>query len=90
MKTIALDDLTIALAIKVPGSRVAFLQSLFESYEGVGSVRTIDIQRGEVIIMTTPDQLAECKQILEDEKEQLKWSPDSQLNKDELEKIFDW
>lgn len=90
MKTITLDDLTIALAIKVPGSRVAFLQSLFESYEGVGSVRTIDIQRGEVIIMTTPDQLAECKQILEDEKEQLKWSPDSQLNKDELEKIFDW
>ena len=53
-------------------------------------MRTIDIQRGEVIIMTTPDQLAECKQILEDEKEQLKWSPDSQLNKDELEKIFDW
>ena len=90
MKTIALDDLTIALAIKVPGSRVAFLQSLFESYEGVGSVRTIDIQRGEVIIMTTPDQLAECKQILEDEKEQLKWSANSQLNKKELQKIFDW
>lgn len=90
MKTIALDDLTIALAIKVPGSRVAFLQSLFESYEGVGSVRTIDIQRGEVIIMTTPDQLAECKKILEDEKKQLKWSADSQLNKDELQKIFDW
>ena len=90
MKIIALDDLTIALAIKVPGSRVAFLQSLFESYEGVGSVRTIDIQRGEVIIMTTPDQLAECKKILEDEKKQLKWSADSQLNKDELQKIFDW
>jgi len=90
MKTITLDALTIALAIKVPGSRVAFLQSLFESYEGVGSVRTIDIQRGEVIIMTTPDQLAECKQILENEKETLKWSPDSQLTKDELQKIFDW
>ena len=74
----------------MPGSRVAFLQSLFESYEGVGSVRTIDIQRGEVIIMTTPDQLAECKKILEDEKKQLKWSADSQLNKDELQKIFDW
>lgn len=90
MKTIPLDELTIAIAIKVPGSRVAFLQSLFESYEGVGSVRTIDIQRGEVIIMTTPDQLTECKKILEDEKEQLKWSPDSQLTKDELQKIFDW
>lgn len=90
MKTIKLDDQTIAIAIKLPGSRIAFLQTLFESYEGVGSVRTVDVKRGEIIIMTTPDQLADCKKILDDEKEQLNWSDDSQLNSADLEKIFDW
>lgn len=68
-----IDENTYALYLEVPGSRVVQLQSFFECYEGVGIVRTLDIRKSLVCILTTEPMLPDCLKILEDLQDRIPW-----------------
>ena len=81
-----LDDWAVALYVEVPGSKVVLFQAFLDLYEAVGIVRTIDIRRSRVCVVTTRDQLQDCLSIMEALKATVPWRmvekpPDS-------EKIF--
>ena len=68
-----LDEKTAAIFLKVPASKVALMQSLFESYEGVGSVRTLDIKNSLISILCTKDQKETCLEVLKDIQMEANW-----------------
>jgi len=68
-----IDYYTCMIYLELPGSRVVLLQAFFESYEGLGVVRTLDIRQGLVCILTTPDMLSEALAVLEAEQDSLAW-----------------
>jgi hypothetical protein len=70
-----LDEHTFVLYLEVPGSKVVLLQGFFELYEGVGTVRTLDIRRSLLCILTTRTMLADCIKILHEISSHVPWRP---------------
>lgn len=68
-----LDEHTWALYLQVDGAQVVLLQALFETYEGLGTVRTLDIRKSLVCILTTPPQLKDCCGALESMRGEIEW-----------------
>jgi hypothetical protein len=61
---VTLDEGTVALYLKVAGSRIVLFQAIFETYEGLGTVRTIDVRKALVSVITTPSQVPDCQSLL--------------------------
>jgi hypothetical protein len=57
---------TISLLIQIPPREIAYLNFVFESYEGVAAVRTVDPRKGIVELMVAPHYQEEIKEILKD------------------------
>lgn len=57
---------TISLFIQIPPHEIAYLNFVFESYEGVTAVRTVDPHEGIVELMVPPHYQEEIKEILKD------------------------
>jgi hypothetical protein len=57
---------TIALLIQIPPYEIAYLNFVFESYEGVAAVRTVDPREGIVELMVSPHYQDETREILKD------------------------
>jgi hypothetical protein len=55
---------TISQLIQIPPREIAYLNFVFESYEGVAAVRTIDPHRGIVELMVSPHYQEETREIL--------------------------
>jgi hypothetical protein len=55
---------TISLLIQIPPREIAYLNFVFESYEGVAAVRTVDPRNGIVELMVSPHYEEETKEIL--------------------------
>ena len=70
-----LDGQTTALFLEVPGPKVVVLQGFFELFEGLGIVRTIDVRKSQIAILTTNSLLDECIAALEGVKEEVQWKP---------------
>jgi len=68
-----LDSETCLIYLEVPGAKVVLLQAFFELYEGLGTVRTIDIKKSQVCIITTPSFVSDCMMVLEELKYQVPW-----------------
>ncbi len=68
-----IDSETCAVYLLIASAQVVLLQNLIESYEGAGTVRTLDAESGLVAILTTPSMLAECSQILESIRAIIPW-----------------
>ncbi|NMC63527.1 MAG: DUF4911 domain-containing protein [SAR324 cluster bacterium] len=68
-----LDEYAVVLHIEVPGSKVVLFQAFFELHEAIGIVRTIDIRRSRVCVVTTEDMLPDCLKLLEALKDQIPW-----------------
>ena len=68
-----LDSSSVALYLEVPRSNVVLLQAYFELYDGVGTVRTLRGERPVVCVLTTPQQLETCLNVLEAVKAQVAW-----------------
>ena len=68
-----LDPYTYAIYLEVPGSKVVLLQGLFENYEGLGTVRTLDIRKSLVCILTTSSVKDECLAALNGIKSLVPW-----------------
>lgn len=62
---VALDEQTSSFYLKIHnGNQIVMLQALIESYEGIGTVRTIDIGRSLIAIIVPHDQVADCQRLL--------------------------
>lgn len=57
---------TISLFIQIPPHEIAYLNFVFESYEGVAAVRTVDPREGIVELMVPPAYQEEIQEILKD------------------------
>lgn len=69
----SLDEVTRVVYLEVPPSKVALFQANFELYEGVGTVRTLDVRQSLVCVMTTQDMLPDCLSVLENLRESIPW-----------------
>ncbi len=52
--------------LRVTPADIALLKFLFESYEGVGIVRTIDQRVAVIVVLVVPDFLAVARAIIRD------------------------
>jgi hypothetical protein len=59
--------------LDVPREHIVLLQSFFELYDGVGTVRTVQSAARVVCVMTTESQLATSLAVLEGIREIIHW-----------------
>mgnify|MGYP001317706420 CR=1 FL=1 len=52
--------------IKVSPEDIVFIKFIIESYEDLGIVRTLDPQKGEIVILCMPDTLNEMNNLIDD------------------------
>ena len=70
---VQLDPDTVAFYLEVPRNQVVLLQTFFELYDGVGTVRTVDGERALVCVLTTPSMAEDCRKVLMGIREQVSW-----------------
>lgn len=73
IQSVELDEHARAIFLQLPPSDVVLLQALIESYEGVATVRTIDLKRSLVCVVTTASLLETTCQLLEGLKPTVRW-----------------
>ena len=71
----ALDPVTFAIYLKAPPAKVVLLQALFENYEGVATIRTLDIKKSLLSVLCTASMLPDTLKILEALKPLVAWEP---------------
>lgn len=54
--------------LKLPTERIVLLKCLLESYEGLAEIRTLDRDKGEIVLLALPDTEATLKAVLEAEQ----------------------
>ncbi len=77
-----IDEDSVVLYLDCPGADVVLLQAYFDLYEGLGIVRTLDIRRSLVCILTTPTMLDDCVEALESIRDHVAWKFTSQPSQD--------
>jgi pyrimidine operon attenuation protein/uracil phosphoribosyltransferase len=50
--------------LQVHREDIAYIQAIFESYEGVGIVRTLDRKKGIIVLLVVDDSLITARSIL--------------------------
>jgi len=70
-----IDAGTWAYYLAVPSEKVVLLQALFELYEGLGTVRTLNLRKSLVCVLTTPTVGADCRRALEAIRLLIPWQP---------------
>lgn len=70
---VQLDPETVAYYLEVPRNQIVLLQTYFELYDGVGTVRTLEGDRAVVCVLTTPSMAKDCREVLEGIREQVAW-----------------
>ena len=66
-----LDDVTSCIYLKIPEKKVVMMQSYFEIYDGVATVRTLDIKNSLICIIVPNCNLDLCFEILESIKKEV-------------------
>lgn len=59
------------LFLKLPIENVVLLKNYLESYEGLGELRTLDREQGEVVILAIQDTIAEVRSLVASVKTEL-------------------
>lgn len=54
----------VPIALRVAPADIAYVKFLFESYEGVGIVRTIDRRAAVIVVLVVPDFLTAARAIV--------------------------
>ena len=73
IEAVEVDKIARAIFLELPPSDVVMLQALMESYEGVATVRTIDLKRSLVCVVTTASLLETAVAVLEGLKPSVRW-----------------
>lgn len=60
--------------LRLAPTDIAFIKFLFESYEGVGIVRTVDRRAAIIVVLVVHDFLAVARQILRDVQAQIDYA----------------
>lgn len=68
-----LDNETCVIFLEVPGKSVVLLQGYLDLYEGLATVRTLNIQDSLVCIITTPDMYNHCVEVLHSITDTVPW-----------------
>lgn len=61
---------TVRVKCRIDGSKIIYLNSILDSYEGVGLVRTVDREKGHIVIYSTDTMCKEVLNILEELKKE--------------------
>ena len=54
-----------AVYLETPPEQIAYIKFIFESYEDVGIIRTVDRKKAVIVLLAVPDFLAEARRILD-------------------------
>lgn len=82
------DPLTAIIYLEVPSQNVVLFQAFFELYEGLGLVRTLDLKKNLLCVVTSESQLEACLQALVDLKETIKWEAANIPNAEDQERYL--
>jgi hypothetical protein len=63
----------VELYLKIPAAEIAYVKFIFESYEGIAVVRTIDRREAIIVLMIAADLVAEARGILDALKAEVAW-----------------
>ena len=83
-----LDELTWALYLEVPRSLVVLFQAYFELYEGLGVVRTLDLRKNLVCVLTTDSLRKDCLSALESLQTEINWKFAARPSTEERERYL--
>ncbi len=67
----AAADTVHAVYLRLAPADIALVKFLFESYEGVGVVRTVDRRAAIIVVLVVPDLLPVARAILDDLRAQI-------------------
>jgi len=73
IEPIELDCDTVAFYLRINSAQVVIFQAIVESYEGVATVRTVDIEQSLISMLTTRDQVADCQTLLSSLQPYIPW-----------------
>ncbi len=82
------DEHAVALYLEVPRSLVVLFQAYFELYEGLGVVRTLDLRKNLVCVLTTNSLLPSCLSALESLRADIGWNSAPRPSKEERERYL--
>lgn len=85
---VQIDPYSTVLFLEVPAQSIVTMQALFESYEGLGLVRTMDRARSIIAILTTPDMESRCSALLDSLASTLHWRYASMLSETEMNRYI--
>jgi hypothetical protein len=60
--------------LQVKPREIGFVKAIFESYESVGIVRTIDPDQGIIVVMVPTDFLVDAGEILNSLRDEVEWT----------------
>lgn len=61
----------IRIKVQIPKKEIIYIDSLFESYENLAVVRTIDPEEGIIELLVSPSFISETKELLESLKQEI-------------------
>ncbi len=59
------------IVLETPPEHIAYIKFIFESYEEVGIIRTVDRKKAIIVLLAVPDFAAIAENILESLKKEL-------------------
>lgn len=68
-----LDPISRVIYLEVPASKIVMFQAYFELSEGLGTVRTLDVKKSLLCVLTTSTMLPDCLSMLQSIKEKTHW-----------------
>ena len=60
--------------LRVPPEQIAFVKFIFESYEGIAVVRTVDPAAAVIVLIIAADFIAVAREILDALKSEVAWT----------------
>ena len=63
----------IEIYLRIQRQDIALIKFVFESYEGVGIVRTVDKKKATVVVLVMPDFIDHARAILDSLREHTEW-----------------
>jgi hypothetical protein len=55
----------VPIFLRLPPGEIAYVKFIFESYEGVAVVRTLDRRSALLVVLAAPDFVAEARRVVE-------------------------
>ncbi len=73
MSAAAIDDVTECIILELPASKIVFIHALFEGYDGLAQVKTLDTKRSLLCLIATRDTAPDCLRVLESLRGEVAW-----------------